>query len=347
MRRIGIIAALAAILALGSAAVVTANHPPGPPDKVTICHKPGTPDAETLTVPHNAWEKGHSRHGDTLGSCGQGRIVFSSDRDGDYEIYIMDADGSNQTPLTQNNDFDYWPVWSPDASKIAFYSDRDGNNEIYVMDANGDNQTPLNHTNAGEYYPAWFPGSRIAFNSRMDGNQEIYVMDANGDNVERLTYNAPAIDARANWFPDEAMLVYDSPGPNSGGHSPREIYTMNADGTGSVMLTDNFDEDSDAEVSPDGTRIAYMRCFAAPYCEIYVMNADGSNQTNRTNSLSAGQGPIENHWPGWSPDSTKIVFGSNRGGNYDIYVMNDDGTGQTPLTNDGASDVTPAWEPVP
>src|SRR4030095_894565 len=62
-----------------------------------------------------------------------GKIAFASDRDGNSEIYVMDADGINQTRLTNSVTFDVAPSWSPDGSKIAFVSNRDGNDEVYVM----------------------------------------------------------------------------------------------------------------------------------------------------------------------------------------------------------------------
>ena len=87
-----------------------------------------------------------------------------SDRDGDFEIYVMDADGKNQTQLTQNNDRDWFPSWSPDGQRIAFMSNRDGDFEIYVMDADGKNITQLTQNNDYEWLPSWSPdGQRIAF----------------------------------------------------------------------------------------------------------------------------------------------------------------------------------------
>ena len=76
-----------------------------------------------------------------------------SDRDGNEEIYVMDADGSDQTRLTSNDTNDYSPEWSPSGSQIVFLSLRDGNPEIYVMDADGNNQTRLTNTPAGEFSP--------------------------------------------------------------------------------------------------------------------------------------------------------------------------------------------------
>ena len=69
----------------------------------------------------------------------------------------MDADGSNQTRLTNNPASDAQPAWSPDGTKIAFNSDRDGNFEVYVMDADGSNQTRLTNNPADDGGPAWSP----------------------------------------------------------------------------------------------------------------------------------------------------------------------------------------------
>ncbi len=69
----------------------------------------------------------------------------------------MDADGSNQTLLTNNPALDGLPAWSPDGTKIAFHSDRDGNDEVYVMDADGSNQTRLTNNHAFDFGPAWSP----------------------------------------------------------------------------------------------------------------------------------------------------------------------------------------------
>ena len=109
------------------------------------------------------------------GSGATGRIAFYSDRDGDYEIYLMNGDGSNVTQLTYNPAFDGVPGWSPDGSRIAFNSDRDGDYEIYLMDADGSNVTQLTDNSADDVVPRWSPdGRRIAFYSDRDGDEEIY-----------------------------------------------------------------------------------------------------------------------------------------------------------------------------
>ena len=85
------------------------------------------------------------------------KIAFTSDRDGNFEIYVMDADGSNQKQLTNNNTNDWFSAWSPDGKKIAFMSKRDDNNEIYIMDVDGSNQKRLTNNNTSNYSPVWSP----------------------------------------------------------------------------------------------------------------------------------------------------------------------------------------------
>ena len=84
-----------------------------------------------------------------------GKIVFVSNRDGDSDIYVMNSDGGNQTPLTINTALDGEPAWSPDGRQIAFVSDRDGNREIYKMAEDGSNQTRLTYNDARDRTPAW------------------------------------------------------------------------------------------------------------------------------------------------------------------------------------------------
>jgi dipeptidyl aminopeptidase/acylaminoacyl peptidase len=86
----------------------------------------------------------------------QVKIAFYSNRDGNYEIYVMDADGNNQRNLTKNPSDDMYPAWSPDGKMIAFMSNRDGNNEIYVMDTDGNNQRRLTNNPAEDKWPSWF-----------------------------------------------------------------------------------------------------------------------------------------------------------------------------------------------
>jgi len=83
------------------------------------------------------------------------RIAVTMKKDENWEIYVMDIDGSNLIQLTDNPAWDYDPAWSPDGEKIAFTSNRDGNEEIYVMNADGSNQVNVTNNPAEDRYPSW------------------------------------------------------------------------------------------------------------------------------------------------------------------------------------------------
>jgi Tol biopolymer transport system component len=85
------------------------------------------------------------------------KIVFASGRDGNWEIYVMNADGSNQTRLTNHPDVDMQPAWSYDGKQIAFVSTRDGNQEIYVINADGSNLLRLTNNDTTDSDPVWMP----------------------------------------------------------------------------------------------------------------------------------------------------------------------------------------------
>jgi Tol biopolymer transport system component len=117
------------------------------------------------------------------------KIAFGSGQDGNGEVYVMNADGTNPINLTHyGSGWDAHPIWSPDGKKIAFSSYRDGNFEIYVMNVDGTHPTNLTKNQAGDGNPVWSPDSqKIIFVSERDGKSEIYVVDADGNNLFRLT----------------------------------------------------------------------------------------------------------------------------------------------------------------
>ena len=259
-----------------------------------------------------------------------GRITFASVRMGNTDIYVMDADGTNETRLTDNRALDINPAWSPDGRRIAFTRSAD----IYVMNADGTNEMRLTENKARYADPAWSPdGHHIAFTSDRDGNWNIYVMDADGTNETRLTDNE-ASDDQPTWSPDGHHIAFASVRDGN-----RDIYVMDADGTNVTRLTDSTARDIDPAWSPDGRRIAFASVRNENW-DIYVMDADDTNVTRLTDSMARDIDPA------WSPDGRRIAFSSGREGDLRIYVMDADGTNVTRLTNGPGDDARPSWEPA-
>lgn len=138
-----------------------------------------------------------------------GRLVFSSDRDGDFELYITTIAGE-VAQLTRNTARDDFPRVSPDGTRIAFVSQRDGNFEIYSMALDGSDVRRLTVAPAFDAGAAWSPdGASILFHTTRDGNQRIYMMGADGSRPSRITGNTmPQSAISASWSPDGAFFVY-------------------------------------------------------------------------------------------------------------------------------------------
>ncbi|MEX2646889.1 MAG: PxKF domain-containing protein [Gaiellaceae bacterium] len=259
-------------------------------------------------------------------------IAFYSTRDGNYEVYLMNADGSGQTNVTNDPAGDLYADLSPDLAEIAFQSDRHGNWEIYRMNADGSSVTRLTENSAADQVPDWSPdGSQIVFQTDRDGNEEIYVMTSSGGDVTRLTTNTTN-DNHPVWSPDGTKIAFYSVRDGN-----NEIYVMNADGTGQTRLTNDPANDSAPSWSPDGTKIAFQSDREGSF-DIYVMNAaDGAGVTRLTDDAA------DDFNPDWSSTGDRIAFTSRRDGNEEIYAMNADGTGEGNLTNAAGNDAAPDW----
>jgi TolB protein len=256
-----------------------------------------------------------ARDGSPAWSPDGARIAFYSERDGNAEIYVMDAGGGNVRRLTNAPSDEGYPSWSPDGRTIAFDSDRDGNFEIHAMNADGTNVRRLTTHPSRDVSATWAPdGSAIAFMSDRDGGFDIYLMNPDGSNPRRAT------TTRTSWFPvwspDSKQLAF---------HVGRDVHTMSAGGGEMRRLTRDPDNGMYPSWSPDGVRLAFMS-WRTGRTELYVMNADGSDQKKLV-TMERGDA-ID---PRWSPDGSRIAFvhmpdGMN-GEERAICVVNADGSG--------------------
>ena len=252
-------------------------------------------------------------------------IAFVSSRDDNFDIYVMESDGSNQRRLTNHSGPDDSPTWSPDGRYIAFRSRRDGNSGIYVMESDGTNLRQL--TNSWGSSPSWSPdGRHIAFESSRDDNFDIYVMESDGSNQRRLT-NHSGFDLSPTWSPDGRHIAFESRRDDGSG----DIYVMGSDGTNQRNLTNDPAEDGGPTWSPDGRHIAFASLRDGNR-DIYVMELDGTNLRRLTND------PADDLSPTWSPDGRHIAFASGSGGIF-VVELRQEGGGETPL-DDGDSPAT-------
>jgi Tol biopolymer transport system component len=262
-----------------------------------------------------------------------GKIAFSTNRDGNHEIYAMDSDGSNQTNLTQfpgaGEDL---PSWSPDGTKLTFVSSRTGNFEIFTMNADGSNQTNVTNHASFDADPVWCTNTRIVFASLRAGTLDVWAVNSDGTNPVNLTpFTGSTPDDLPDCSPDGLKVVYES---FVGGGNGIDIITMNADGSNKQNIVSNSADDVHPSWSPDGSRILFER-----QGNVYAVDTDGSDET-----LVIGEASLESA-PVWSPDGTKVVFTTNRHGAPELYTANTDGSNQTRLTNNmGISDDFADWQ---
>src|SRR5688500_11416698 len=280
------------------------------------------------------------------------RIAFTRtredvDREGsDYrleaEIWMMNSDGSQAVRLTRNTTDDLGAVWSPDGKTIAFYGVQftpdsrgqliAGAPHIFLVDVDTRVQTPL-VTDRREpvrgRFPSWSPnGETIAFDTAGPGSN-IAVINIDGTGLKQLTHDATARNIRPDWSPDGRKIAFAR-----GSAGNEQIFTMNADGSSVVRLTDpNFGAQGNApDWSPDGRRIVFQSnrdsTTEPAHDQIYVMNADGSGQRRLTNH------PRPDADPEWSPDGRMIAFERRlESRNVDqVFVMSAEGGQPMPLT---------------
>ena len=260
------------------------------------------------------------------------KIAFSSTRDGNSEIYVMDSDGRNQVRLTDDPANDLDPSWSPDGERIAFVSNRErGQEQIYVMDSDGGN--PMRLTNDSTHQePAWSPnGDKIAY-VRNRGGRQIWIMDADGGNQTQLTEVGQ--NRHPAWSPDGGRIAFRSLKNGAAG-----LFVMEKNGSNPKRLAPDRNITSNPAWSPDGQRIAYDESLGFWPSSIYVVESDGGGQPE---SLTDN---LTNKWgPTWSPDGDMIAYVQEVPNNRTtIHLMTAEGKYLKQLSAAHVGDDTPDW----
>lgn len=235
----------------------------------------------------------------------KGKIVFSSGKTGDYDIWTLDLVTQEIKQLTSGAYWNDCSKWSPDGKKVIFVSNRTGTPEIWLMDEDGSNQTQITKTGRWHNTPGWSPdGKKIVFCANYDGNIDIYTMNIDGSGLKQITDYA-GMDFAPQFSPDGKKIVFTS--QRSGND---DIWTYNLETGEFKQLTTYKAKDFSPAYSPDGSLIAFVCGEIAPGGEedldIYLMDKNGQNR--RAVTLNVGT----DRYVAWSPDGKFLIYTSSR-----------------------------------
>ena len=197
-------------------------------------------------------------------------IAFASDREGDWNIYLMDTDGGNVRPALSGDagtDDEVHPAFTPDGLGLIFSSNRaDGNWDIYTAPIGGSEWTRLTTDPAADRFPTLSADGRtIAFRSERDGNSEIYLMDADGSNLRRVT-DDPAFDGYPSIIPDGSGVVFVS---NRSGKWNVYVADLAGEGVTALEQREGWQMDT-PRLSSDGRFLVYAGGWMGSHFDIYI-----------------------------------------------------------------------------
>lgn len=283
------------------------------------------------------------------------RLLFVSERDGDLEIYRIDADGSNLVQLTDSDAAETDPAWSSDGTRIAYTSTWWGDPDIFLMNADGGDVVQITRHHAADSWPVWSPDGRwLAFASDRGGLDRFSLYRVPADCrapdtgtgaggakacealVEAITGADGGTDVYPAWSPGE-RIVYAS---DRGSVSGFDIYTV-LPGEAPTRLIASAHTDWFPRWSPGGEQVAFASGGTGAF-QLYVADRDGANVRAVT---TGGATPVG--FPAWSPDGTRLAFVGVANGARDVYMIDAAGGEPVRLTDDGQVIAVGDWALTP
>ena len=295
-------------------------------------------------------------HSKPAGIYTQNKTVAFVKRTGTVNhIWLMDIDndgaGKNIRRLTNDDEPENYPGWSPDGKKILYQRDYNGS-ATYIIDADGNNRLRLSATPGFDATASFSPdGSKIIYTRVLAmivpgqvPKTEIHIMNVDGS-ADQTILPSTDFSVEPRWSVNNQVVFMSR--MNGGQH----IFRMNADGTAVTQLTNNANN-GDPAWSPDGKQISFGSDREGNgKLNIFIMNADGSN----TRQLTQFNMPYESGDTNWSADGTKIIFEYDIDGKLqsdpdayaEVWTINADGTNQI-TTKQPCSCVgcAPRWRPI-
>jgi Tol biopolymer transport system component len=286
-----------------------------------------------------------------------GRIVFSSNRSGFFELWSMNPDGSGLRQITHLQNSARGPWVSADGEHIAFHSTYSGSLQVWTIDSDGDNLRQL--TSVGQNNgPAWSPdGSQLVYTKKLPGlYNTIYIINADGTGERQITNLNCATtvcqdDGGISWSPDGTRLVYGTAVNcavclNQSGAGNLQIHVLDLRTMADTVLESEpfmagvlLETSRHPDWSPDGNQITYASTRSGSL-QIWTMNADGSNMDQVTHGLTAA------NFSRFSPDGSRLVFEAVKDGGIAIHVINVTGSQDSDLTGNAFRNIMPSWGPA-
>jgi len=262
-------------------------------------------------------------------------IAFVSDRGGNKEIYVMNADGSEARAATANRSINNFPNWSSDGDAIVYTSYRHEDRPLLFLSSRGRRRPGrlLPGNERAQYRGVFDPAGRhLAIVLSTGVAPDLFLARDDGGDLRRLT-RTRSIEVSPAWSPDGKRLAFvsDKTGaPN--------VYVMNRDGSNVRRLTYDGSYNTSPAWSPDGRWIAYETRVGGQF-DIWLIDPEGGT------SLPLITHPRSDEGPSWAPDSRKLVFSSTRRGRADLYAVDLDGSNLRRLTSGAGNNTSPAWGP--
>ncbi|MBP6178495.1 MAG: PD40 domain-containing protein [Anaerolineales bacterium] len=304
-------------------------------------------------------------------------IVFVSDRDGNSEIYTMTISGNNVKRLTNNSAYDIHPKWSPDKTRISYFSDSfpyvmnsDGTDQkpisntllieklpserfdiewapnsqqvavwsglnLYILNVSDDEITYQQEVKFNEL--VWSPnGQQVATILSDENSSKIFITDMEKGETKQILEMRDFIQ-EISWSPDGEKIAISA---SCGMGCFAAVFTLNADGTNLLKLTDNEDPHWISNWTSDSKYILVNVPNSA-----YLISSDGK-ETIPVMDETTPAFLNSTAWyvlPVLASDEERIVFVSGRDGQFEIYTGNIGGEGLINLTQNPASDTDPDW----
>lgn len=239
----------------------------------------------------------------------QKSLLIESNRTGEWQIYLLGAEGGDWKRLTEDGSHNHHPRFSPSGDQIVFSSDRDrdGDRDIYVMAADGSELRRLTDVRGDDVYPSYSSdGKQIIFMSERDGTWGIFIMWADGSD-QRAVIDSIVDEVYPSLSPDGQSVAFQSDRRGNW-----DLFLVPLTGGAIRQLTDHQARDAQPIFSPDGRLIVFETNRDGNY-EVYALDLESGALRNLTNS------PYRDQVPSVSPDGRWVVFQSKRSGSWDIY----------------------------